>query len=65
MTLNANRTLATQSQTQSGRFVLVEEGIGLKNRKIKFKVNQLKNWIGVGVCLKNKISSINYQFKCT
>lgn len=61
--LSANKTLATQTHTQSGRFVVIEEGMGVQNRKIKFKVNQLKNWIGVGVCLKNKIVAASYQFK--
>lgn len=63
--MSANKTLATQTHTQSGRFVVIEEGMGVQNRKIKFKVNQLKNWIGVGVCLKNKIVAASYQFKCT
>ena len=39
--------------------------MGIQNRKIKFKVTHLKNWIGVGVCLKSKIVSVSYQFKCT
>lgn len=64
VTLNDKRTIATQTHTQSGRFVLIEEGMGIQNRKIKFKVTNLKNWIGVGVCLKNKIAAVNYQFKC-
>ena len=38
--------------------------MGQKNRKITFKVVNLKNWVGVGVCLKDKISAINYAFKC-
>jgi hypothetical protein len=57
--------LATQSQTQSSRFVLIEEGMGVKSRRIKFRVTSLKNWIGVGVCMKNRIALVNYQFKCT
>ena len=64
VTLNAIRTIATQTHTQSGRFALIEEGMGVQNRKIKFKVTHLKNWIGVGVCLKSKIQAVNYQFKC-
>lgn len=38
--------------------------MGIKNRKIKFKVKTLKNWVGIGVCLKNKIEGVNYFFKC-
>jgi hypothetical protein len=58
--LNETRAIATQSQTQSGRFVIIEEGMGLANRKIKFKIAALKNWVGLGVCLKDKIVSTKY-----
>ena len=39
--------------------------MGLKEKKISFKVHNLVNWIGIGVCMKNKIESVSYAFKCT
>lgn len=38
--------------------------MGVKNRSITFKIVNLKNWIGVGVALRDKIASVDYAFKC-
>lgn len=62
--MNSSNTVAKQSSTATSRFVLVEKGMGLKEKKISFKVNNLANWVGIGVCMKNKITAIDYAFKC-
>jgi hypothetical protein len=38
--------------------------MGIKNRSLTFKIVNLKNWIGVGVTLRDKIASVEYAFKC-
>ena len=43
-------------------FALIEEGMGLKHRSITFRVVKIgKYGVGVGVCLKDKIISRNYE----
>lgn len=44
--------------------MLIEEGMGVKERRIVFKVAALKNWVGVGVCLRDRIAGASYAFKC-
>jgi len=56
--------VARQSETASSRFAIIEEGMGVKNRSITFKIVNLKNWIGVGIALRDKIASVDYAFKC-
>lgn len=62
--LSENDMVARQSETASTRFGIIEEGMGIKNRSITFKILNLKNWIGVGVALRDKISAVDYAFKC-
>ena len=44
--------------------MFVEEGIGIKNQKISFKIINLTNWIGFGVGLRTQLSKIQYAFNC-
>jgi hypothetical protein len=46
------------------RFAIIEQGTGIKGKTIIFRVKELVNWIGVGICLKNRIIDVNYAFKC-
>ena len=62
--LDEKQIEARQSETASSRFAIIENGMGIKNRSISFKVVTLKNWIGVGVTLRDKIASVDYAFKC-
>lgn len=43
---------------------MIEELTGIKERTIIFKITNLANWIGLGVCLKDRILAVNYAFKC-
>lgn len=38
--------------------------MGVKERTIVFRITNLANWIGLGVCLKDRILAVNYAFKC-
>ena len=44
--------------------MLVNEGIGDERQKVAFKVTELKNWIGLGVALKEKIKALDFKFEC-
>ncbi len=60
-----NGTIAKQTKTGSpGRFVLVAEGVGLKNQHISFKITRLSHWIGIGICIRDKIAKVKYAFQC-
>lgn len=37
----------------------------IKGSAIRFKIEKLKNWIGIGIAIKNNIVGKNYQFLCT
>lgn len=61
-----NAATQTQSSTKAERFVLAESISPISNDiLIKFRINKLKGWIGVGICLKKVIESVNYCFNDT
>lgn len=35
------------------------------NQKILFKIKTLKNWIGLGVGIREKLKFLNFRFECT
>ena len=53
---------AKQTKTNEGRFIFVEQGIGKVYQKITFQIINMKNWIGLGIALREKITSKNYKF---
>lgn len=55
---------ARQTSSAPSRFVFVDQGIGLKNQKIAFKITNLTNWIGFGIGLRTNLSKIQYAFNC-
>lgn len=63
ITINDDGKVAKQSFTNATRFALIEELMGVKERTIIFKITTLANWIGLGVCLKDRILAVNYAFK--
>ena len=57
--------MAKQTKNGStGRFVLVAEGLGLKKQHISFKITRLAHWVGIGVCVRDKILKAKYAFQC-
>ena len=59
-----NGLQAKQTKSGEGRFIFVQKGFGQKNIKITFKITQLKNWVGLGIGLREKIKALNYRFEC-
>lgn len=47
--------MAKQSKSGQGRFVFVNKGTGSQNQMITFKIKSLKNWIGLGIGLIDKL----------
>lgn len=62
--LDKNNKAARQSGNSSERFVLVTEGLGVKHQKISFQVTQLKNWVGIGIGIRNNLQNQKYAFNC-
>jgi hypothetical protein len=62
--VDKNGKHAKQTMSGGGRFVLVNEGIGDERQKVAFKVTELKNWVGLGVALKEKIKALDFKFEC-
>jgi len=60
--LSHNNKRARQSSTSATRFVLVDQNVGVKNQRISFKIVGLKNWVGIGIGLKNTLKNANYHF---
>jgi len=44
---------------------MVNEGVGLKDQKIAFKVTKLVNWVGFGIGIRSTLAKCNYNFNCT
>lgn len=63
--LEANNKIARQTKTGQGRFVFTNMQIISLNQKIFFKIKQLKNWIGLGVGIREKLKFLNFRFECT
>jgi len=53
---------AQGKQTESGKhqLALIEEGMGAKYGRIKFRVGAIKGNIMLGACLKNIVTAKNY-----
>mgnify|MGYP007078730582 CR=1 FL=1 len=44
---------AKQTMTESSeRYATVNEGLGLNEQRITFKIVKLVNWIGLGICIR-------------
>jgi hypothetical protein len=43
---------------------MVNEGTGLKEQKITFKVTKLVNWVGFGIGIRHVLAKCNYNFNC-
>lgn len=56
--------MAKQTKTGQGRFVFTNMQIISPNQKIFFKIKQLKNWIGLGVGIREKLKFLNFRFEC-
>jgi hypothetical protein len=55
----------TESSNKELRFAIIEPSLPLHCKsKISFKVKNLANWIGIGICFKNVIVSKGYKFVC-
>lgn len=57
--------VARQTKTGSSRFAFVDEGFGKASQSIRFKIVTLKNWIGVGIGVREKLQGMDYRFECT
>jgi hypothetical protein len=62
---NNNKHAECNSSGSAERFALVDGIVMKKGSSIRFKIETLKNWIGIGLAIKNTIVSKNYQFLCT
>lgn len=52
------------STAGSERFALINGVVNKKGSFIRFKIEKLKNWVGIGLAIRNNIVSKNYQFLC-
>lgn len=62
--LESGQKIARQTKTGDGRFVFSNYHITSNNQKIIFKIKNLKNWIGLGVAIRDKIKYLNFRFEC-
>jgi len=44
---------------------MINEGVGLKEQNISFKIVKLVNWVGFGIGIRNLLAKCNYNFNCT
>lgn len=73
--INGSIAQQTQSNSNGERFALAEANLVYQNSKttdssnkdikIAFRINKLKGWIGIGICLKQAILKCNYKFNYT
>ena len=55
---------AKQNTNSETRFVMVDQNMGKKEQKIAFKFIELKNWVGIGIGLRNTLKNAKYHFNC-
>lgn len=56
--------MAKQNKTGEGRFVFTNYQIKGPQNKIVFKIRSLKNWIGLGIGIRERLKHFNYRFEC-
>lgn len=44
--------VAKQTSGSPERYATVNEGLGLKEQKITFRIVKLVHWIGLGICIR-------------
>ncbi len=47
------------------RFALIDGPVQKKGSSIRFKIQKLKNWVGLGIAVRNNIVAKKYEFNCT
>jgi len=56
--------VAKQTKTGEGRFVFTNYHLSAPKQKIILKIKALKNWIGLGVGIREKLKYLNFRFEC-
>jgi hypothetical protein len=51
-------------KTGDGRFVFTSILAKGLNQKVTFKIKALKNWIGLGLGIREKLKFLNFRFEC-
>lgn len=59
-----NDKVARQSKTGEGRFVFTNIKLKFPGQKVAFRINTHKNWIGLGVAIREKLKFMSFRFEC-